>query len=453
MNTVTLPHDIVHIQNLVGAIDEVLEKKVEFGWFPRRFQGRETAFCRTVAFLDRTGRTDRDMSNGSPKNAAAPLGDLLVVDLSRVLAGPYAAMMLGDLGARVIKVERPEGDDTRQWGPPFVGEEGALESTYFLSTNRNKESIVLDFKDAGDLRVLERLIARADVLIENFRPKVLEKFNLGAERLLELNPRLIVLSITGFGHDGPEADRVGYDQILQGEAGLMSFTGPSEEPSKVGVPIADILAGMFGAYGVLGALHERGRSGRGQVVRTSLLASAVAVHAFQGTRYLIAGEVPEPIGNRHPTVAPYGAYECSDGIVQIAVGNDVIWARFADLLGLDARDERFITNRERTANSAELDELITGQLRTASVGDWLERFDAAGVPAGEVKSLDQVYASEQVKSQRLIVETEHGTLGPIRTTGAPLRFNRSLAADHRPPPTLGEHSEAIRAWLERGGGA
>jgi len=398
--------------------------------------------------------TGADMSGGRPEQSPdPPLRDLLVVDLSRVLAGPYAAMMLGDLGARVIKVERPEGDDTRAWGPPFVGEEGALESTYFLSTNRNKQSIVLDFKDPGDLRLLERLIARADVLIENFRPKVLERFNLGAERLLELNPGLVVLSISGFGHDGPQSGRVGYDQILQGEAGLMSFTGPPGEPSKVGVAISDILAGMFGAYGVLAALHERSGSGRGQVVRTSLLASTIAVHAFQGARYLIAGEVPEPIGNRHPTVAPYGAYECSDGILQIAVGNDAIWARFADLLDLDARDERFGTNRQRVANTPVLDALIAERLRTASVEEWVERLDAAGVPAGEVKSLDRVYADEQVRSQRLVVETEHSTLGPIRTAGAPLRFDRSGAPDHRPPPTLGEHSEEIRAWLERDGDA
>jgi crotonobetainyl-CoA:carnitine CoA-transferase CaiB-like acyl-CoA transferase len=386
--------------------------------------------------------------DGTATVTSPPLDDLLVLDLSRVLTGPYAAMMLGDLGARVLKVERPEGDDTRQWGPPFVGEEGERESTYFLSTNRNKESIVLDFKDAEDLAVLEGLVRRADVLIENFRPGVLARLGLSDDRLFELNPRLIVLSITGFGHDGPEAKRAGYDQILQGEGGLMSFTGPVGQPSKVGVPIADILAGMFGAYGVLAALHERERSGRGQVVRTSLLAGVVAIHAFQGTRYLVAGEVPEPGGNRHPTVAPYGTYRCSDGVVQIAVGNDAIWGRFAALLGLDAEDPRFVHNGDRVAHLDVLDGLIAERLATDTVTAWLDRFADNGIPGGQVKSLDQVYAGEQVRSQGLIVETDHATLGPIRTPGPPLRFDRSEPREHVAPPTLGQHSEAIRRWVD-----
>jgi crotonobetainyl-CoA:carnitine CoA-transferase CaiB-like acyl-CoA transferase len=381
-------------------------------------------------------------------NSPPPLDDLLVVDLSRVLTGPYAAMMLGDLGARVIKVERPQGDDTRQWGPPFVGPEGEEEATYFLATNRNKESIVLDFKDPDDLAVLERLIERADVVIENFRLGVLDRLGIGHGRMLELNPRLVVLSVTGFGHDGPDAAQAGYDQILQGEGGLMSFTGPPGQPTKVGVPIADILAGMFGVSGVLAALHERARSGIGQVVRTSLLAGIVAVHAFQGTRYLIAGEVPEPAGNRHPTVAPYGSYDCADGIIQICVGNDAIWERFAGLVGLDSDDPRFPHNGDRLANTDELDRLINARLGEETIERWLALFREHGVPAGEVKSLDRVYASEQVLSQGLVVEAEHATLGPIRMPGPPLRFDRSSAPEHRAPPTLGQQSDAIRRWLE-----
>jgi crotonobetainyl-CoA:carnitine CoA-transferase CaiB-like acyl-CoA transferase len=379
-----------------------------------------------------------------------PLADLLVLDLSRVLTGPYAAMMLGDLGARVIKVERPEGDDTRQWGPPFVGPEGRREATYFLSANRNKESVVLDFKDPADLRTLERLVEGADVLIENFRPGVLDRLGIGHERLLDLNPRLVVLSITGFGHDGPEAGRAGYDQILQGEAGLMSFTGPPGSPSKVGVPIADILAGMFGAYGVMAALHEREGSGLGQVVHTSLLAGVVAIHTFQGTRYLVGGEVPEPEGNRHPTVAPYGSYECSDGIVQVAVGNDAIWQRFAPLVDIDPADARYLHNGDRRARSEALDAQIGARLAQEPVATWLDRFARHGVPAGEVKSLDRVYASEQVASQGLIAETDHATLGRIRTPGPPLRFGRSPSPRHRPPPTLGQHSRTVAEWLETG---
>jgi crotonobetainyl-CoA:carnitine CoA-transferase CaiB-like acyl-CoA transferase len=380
--------------------------------------------------------------------AEPPLADLLVLDLSRVVTGPYAAMMLGDLGARVIKVERPEGDDTRQWGPPFVGPEGRRESTYFLSVNRNKESIVLDLKRAEDVGVVERLVERADVVVENFRPGVLDRLGLGHERLLELNRRLVVLSITGFGHDGPEAQRPGYDQILQGEAGLMGFTGPPGEPTKVGVPIADLLAGMFGAYGVLAALRERDRGGGGQVVRTSLLAGVVATHSYQGGRYLIGGEVPEPGGNRHPSIAPYRTYECSDGVIQVGVANEPIWRRFAALLELDADDPRFATNSARMEHSDALDPLIGARLASDTAAVWLERFREHGIPAGEVRSLDQVYASPQVRSQGLIVETEHPTLGSIRTPGPPLRFDRSDTRDHTAPPTLGEHSEAIRAWLD-----
>lgn len=378
-----------------------------------------------------------------------PLSDLLVLDLSRVLTGPYAAMMLGDQGARVIKVERPgAGDDTREWGPPFVGSGDERESTYFLSTNRNKESLVLDFKDDEDREVLTALVRRADVLIENFRVGVLDKLGFGIDRLHELNPRLIVLSITGFGHDGPEASRAGYDQILQGEGGLMSFTGPSHEaPTKVGVPIADILAGMFGAFGVLAALHERERTGRGEVVRTSLLAAVVAIHAFQGTRWLIAGEVPEPNGNRHPTVSPYGAFACADGVVQIAVGNDAIWRRFAPLLGLDPADERFATNGSRVAHYDEIAREIGAKLVERPVAHWLGAFAENGIPAGEVKSLDRVYASEQVRSQGLIVETDHVTLGPIRLAGSPLRYDGGQRTEHDPPPTLGQHGDTIRAWL------
>jgi crotonobetainyl-CoA:carnitine CoA-transferase CaiB-like acyl-CoA transferase len=380
--------------------------------------------------------------------AEPPLADLLVLDLSRVVTGPYAAMMLGDLGARVIKVERPEGDDTRQWGPPFVGPEGRRESTYFLSVNRNKESIVLDLKRAEDVGVVERLVERADVVVENFRPGVLDRLGLGHERLLELNRRLVVLSITGFGHDGPEAQRAGYDQILQGEAGLMGFTGPPGEPTKVGVPIADLLAGMFGAYGVLAALRERDRGGGGQVVRTSLLAGVVATHSYQGGRYLIGGEVPEPGGNRHPSIAPYRTYECSDGVIQVGVANEPIWRRFAALLELDADDPRFATNSARMEHSDALDPLIGARLASDTAAVWLERFREHGIPAGEVRSLDQVYASPQVRSQGLIVETEHPTLGSIRTPGPPLRFDRSDTRDHTAPPTLGEHSDAIRAWLD-----
>ncbi len=258
----------------------------------------------------------------------APLADLLVLDLTRALAGPQAGMMLGDLGARVIKVESATGDDTRAWGPPWAGDPGpddAHDSTYFMSANRNKESIVLDLKDPADQDVLARLVARADVLLENFRTGVLDRLGFPVARLHELNPGLVIGSITGFGHDGPEASRAGYDQIAQGEGGLMSITGVGE-PTKVGVPIADLLAGMNLAAGVLAALHERARTGRGRVVRTSLLAGVVGVHAFQGTRWTIAGEVPGLSGSHHPAIAPYGMFATATSPVQVAVGSEGLWA-------------------------------------------------------------------------------------------------------------------------------
>jgi crotonobetainyl-CoA:carnitine CoA-transferase CaiB-like acyl-CoA transferase len=371
-----------------------------------------------------------------------PLEGITVLDLSRVLAGPYAAMLLADMGARVIKVERPgTGDDTRSWGPPFVGGE----STYFLSINRNKESVELDFKDEHDREVLRGLAAEADVLIENFRPGVLQRLGFGAEVLEQLNPRLVTLSISGFGSTGPDGQRTGYDQILQAEGGIMSLTGdPDGEPTKVGIPIADLLAGTFGALGVLAALRERDEvSGRGQVVETSLLASQIAIHSFQGTRWLVAGEVPGPAGNHHPTVCPYGLFPTADRPLVIAVGNEAIWKRFAPLVGLDSATPHYATNAQRLAHRAALEDSIRARMRLDPAALWLERFAAHGIPAGEVRTLDQVYAAPQVREQGLVVEVEHPLLGPIELPGPPLRFGRSEARRHQPPPTLGQHSAAI----------
>jgi crotonobetainyl-CoA:carnitine CoA-transferase CaiB-like acyl-CoA transferase len=277
------------------------------------------------------------------------LSDLLVIDLSRAVAGPHAAMMLGDLGARVIKVEQPgQGDDARSWGPPFVeGSDGKPVSTYFLAANRNKESITLDLKDTDDMLQLRQLLVKADVLIENFRPGTLTRLGLTDQALLALNARLVVLAISGFGHDGPEGGRAGYDQIAQGEAGLMSVTGSNpDDPQRVGVPIADILAGVYGAYGVLAALHERIRTGRGQIVRTSLLAAVVASHGYQGTAWTVAGARGQARGNHHPSIAPYGLFRCGDGAVQIACGNDSQWQTLSTVFGLDV-GAGLATNRQR----------------------------------------------------------------------------------------------------------
>jgi formyl-CoA transferase len=379
---------------------------------------------------------------------SGPLHGIRVVDMTRAMAGPYATLMLADAGADVLKIERPgSGDDTRGWGPPFLEppDGGSPQSTYYLSVNRNKRSVVLDLKDPNDVRRLRDLIANADVLAENFRPGVMERLGLGPDALEALNPRLVVLSITGFGDGGPEGHRPGFDQIAQGEAGLMSFTGPvGGPPIKAGMPISDILAGMFGAYGVASALVERERSGRGQRVTTSLLASSVAVHTFQGTRWLLAGHVPTPEGNRHPSIAPYGSYEVADGMITVAVGSEGLWRRFAPLVGVDPDDPRFASNGERVSNIADLDAAMAPMLRAATVDTWIERLDAAGIPAGRVRSLDEVYANPQLDHLGMIDAVDHPTLGALRLPGSPVRFGRSTRDEPRPPPLLGEHDDT---WL------
>jgi crotonobetainyl-CoA:carnitine CoA-transferase CaiB-like acyl-CoA transferase len=388
-------------------------------------------------------------------SGTGPLAGTLVVDLSRALAGPQATMMLADMGARVIKVETPgTGDDSRSWGPPFVGPEDDPVSTYFLSANRNKESLQLDLKSDAGRKALTRLLERADVLVENFRPGVLDRLGFGMGRLEELNPGLVVLSISGFGHDGPEGGRAGYDQIAQGEAGLMSLTGPSaDQPTRVGVPIGDLLAGMYGAFGVAAALADRARTGRGTVVRTSLLAAIVGVHAFQGTRWTVAGEVPHPTGNHHPAIAPYGAFRAQDGIIQVAVGNDAQWRAMAAVLGLDAEDPRFVSSRARVAHRPELIEAMEERLATRPAADWLALLAEAGVPSGKVRTLDEVYTWEQTLSQGLLVDVDHPTLGTVQLPGPPLRLETMAGAPavrqrHSAPPLLGQHDDEILQWLE-----
>ncbi|MER5646633.1 CoA transferase [Streptosporangium sp. NPDC002524] len=379
------------------------------------------------------------------------LGDIVVLDLSRALAGPHAAQMLGDLGARVIKVEHPAGgDESRGWGPPFVGP-GHDISTYFLAANRNKQSIAVDLKSAEGRSLVERLVRQSDVLVENFRTGVMDRLGFSVERLHELNPRLVILSITGFGHDGPEGGRPGYDQIAQGEAGLMSLTGPSpEEPYRVGASVADLLGGIHGAYGVVAALYERERTGRGKVVRTSLLAAVTGVHSYHGTAWTVGGQVPRAAGNHHASIAPYGAFRCADGMIQIAAANDTQWRKVAALLGLDADPytARYATNRERFAHR---DELIADMERTLTKHDrahWLAALGEAGVPAGAIRSLDEVYAWDQTRSQGLVVEVDHPVLGAIELPGPPLRFDGDPPVRHTAPPALGEHDDEVLAWLE-----
>ncbi|NNG36745.1 CaiB/BaiF CoA transferase family protein [Nakamurella aerolata] len=430
---------------------------------------------------------DRDVPSGGAGAASAvsdaaaegPLAGVVVLDLTRALAGPHAAMMLGDLGARVIKIETPgHGDDTRGWGPPFVQPEPAAAeaantdrtangeaagasadtaiSTYFLSCNRNKESVTLDLKSEAGKAALTELIKRSDVLMENFRPGVLDRLGFGMERLDQLNPSLVVLSISGFGHDGPEGGRAGYDQIAQGEAGLMSMTGPDRQtPTKVGVPIADLLSGMYGAYGVLAALLERERTGRGSVVRTSLLAGIVGVHAFQGTRWTVAGEVPKAEGPHHPSICPYGLFHSADGIVQIAVGSEALWRKFAPAFDLPVDAPGYASNAERVGNATEVRAAVERAFSEYPTAALLAKLTDIGIPSGEVKNLQQVYEWEQTRSQGLLIDVEHPTLGTIALPGPPLRLfhgDTEWRREHTAPPLLGQHTEQVLDWLGQSGG-
>lgn len=385
-----------------------------------------------------------------------PLEGVVVVDLTRALAGPHAAMMLGDLGAHVIKVETPRGgDDTRGWGPPFVDPvDAARESTYFLSANRNKKSITLDLKTDYGRGTLESLVRCADVLMENFRTGVLDRLGFTTERLAQLNPRLVVLSISGFGHDGPEGGRAGYDQIAQGEAGLMSLTGPNpDEVQRVGVPIADLLAGMYGAFGVVAALQERERTGQGRVVRTSLLASVVGVHAFQGTKWTVAGQVGEAQGNHHPSISPYGLFRSADGAVQISVGSEGLWKRFCAGFHIDPDTAGVATNAERVENHKQVVELVEDIFVEYTSDELLIELDRIGIPAGRVRTISEVYEWEQTKSQGLLVDVDHRTLGTITLPGPPLRFFEPDGTEvtrtvHTAPPVLGADNDSVYEWLQ-----
>jgi crotonobetainyl-CoA:carnitine CoA-transferase CaiB-like acyl-CoA transferase len=380
-------------------------------------------------------------------SSRGPLAGIIVVDLSRAVAGPQAAQMLGDLGARVIKIESPDGDDSRRWGPPFVGGE----STYFLSINRNKESVVLDLKSDDGAAALTSLIERADVLIENFRVGTLARLGFDDSRVYELNPRVILLSITGFGHDGPEATRPGYDQIAQGEAGLMSVTGSGpDDPQRVGVPISDVLAGMNGAFGIVAALFDREKTGKGQIIRTSLLASTVGAHVYQGTAQTVAGVSGKARGNHHPSLAPYGLFHCADSHVQIAVGTEGHWQALNRVLKLGP-DSRFDTNAGRVTFVEDLIVVINASLATWKIEEVLDALNVAGVPAGKVRSMDEVYSWDQTRSQGLVVSVDHSTLGSIDVPGPPLRWfdgaTEVTPTNHTAPPTLGQHTNAVLRWL------
>lgn len=382
------------------------------------------------------------------------LDGIRVLDLTRAMAGPYCTMMLGDLGADVIKVERPgTGDESRGWGPPFVGEPTDTapgESAYFLSVNRNKRSITLNLKSEAGLEIMQRLIAEADVLVENFRTGVLDKMGLGVRDVHEINPALIYCSISGYGRTGPYADRPGYDVILQAEGGMMGITGPVEgPPSRVGIPIIDITSGMFAASSILAALFARTRTGKGQHIDVSLFDAQAALLTNVAANFLIGGEPPVRLGNDHPNLAPYAAFPASDKWFVIGVANETQWARFCAAIGKTElqNDPRFETNRVRVENRSELSELLEACFSERTADEWLQRFIVAGLPCGPINDIREVFQHPQVAPRELIIESEHPSAGTIKTTGFPYRLSDSPPALRLPPPRLGEHNEEILIGL------
>jgi len=370
----------------------------------------------------------------------APLDGTLVLDLTRVLSGPYCTMLLADMGARVVKIEQPKrGDDTRAWGPPFL----AGESAYFLSINRNKQSVTLDFKHPDGRAVLERLLGRADVLVENFRPGTLAKLGLDYASVAKRYPRLIYCSVSGFGQTGPRRTQPGYDAVMQGEGGLMSITGAADGPPyRLGVAIADIVSGMFAAYGVAMALVARERTGRGQEVDVAMLDAVAALLTYQAGNFFASGVVPGRLGNRHPSIVPYETFEASDGEFVLAVGNDQLWRAFLAVAGLP-EDPRFATNRQRVTAYTELRPFVADRLRTQPRTHWIDRLTAAGVPCGSVRNLQEVFDDPQLGAREMIARVEHATIGALRTLGVPVKLSDTPGAVRTPPPLLGQHTEAV----------
>ena len=374
---------------------------------------------------------------------SGPLAGLTVLDLTRVLSGPYCTMVLGDLGARVIKVEQPgTGDDTRHWGPPFVGEESA----YFLSINRNKESVCLDFKHPGGRGVLERLLDHVDVLVENFKPGTLDRAGFGWEAVHARWPKVIYASISGYGQTGPRRNEPGYDAVIQAEGGLMSVTGDGDGPAyRLGVAISDIVAGLFAAQGVMAALFARERTGAAQRVDIGMLDTTAALLTYQAGNYFATGRAPQRLGNRHPTIAPYETFRTSDGEIVIAVGNDAIWRRFCPAIGRPelAEDTRFATNRDRLSNYAELRTALEAVLATRTRADWTARFHAASVPCGSVRDVAEVLADPHLHAREMVGTLEHPTVGPTRVMGTPIKLSETPGSLRTPPPTLGQHTAAV----------
>ena len=388
------------------------------------------------------------MSTPAPDSksvAPLPLAGIRVLDFSHALAGPYCTMLLGDLGADVIKVEPPKGDQSRQWGPPFINGE----SSYFLSVNRNKRSVVLDLKRPAARRVAEKLAVASDVVVENFKPGTMARFGLGAEKLQGLKAGLVYASISGFGQNQPTL--AGYDQIAQGTSGMMSMNAmPEGPPTKVGVPIGDIAAGMFASQAILAALVERGRTGKGRYIDIALNDSLLALFTYQAGRFFATGEIPSLEGNHHPTIAPYGTFAVRDGFLNVAVASDAQYMRFCEAIRAPelAEDARFATNALRQAAKLDLASAIERHLREDTRAGWLERFEDFGIPAGPILGIDEAFASPLATERDMTVEIEHPKSGRITQVGAPWKIDGASSPIRIPPPLLGQHTaEVLRDWL------
>ena len=395
--------------------------------------------------------------------APGPLSGVTVVDLTRVLAGPFSTMILADMGARVIKIERPgRGDDTRQFGPPFLKDKDGNdtnEAAYYLAANRNKESITVNLADPRGQAIVRDLVGRSEFLVENFKKGDLAKYGLSYDDLKDAHPGLIYCSITGFGQTGPFAERAGYDFLVQAMGGLMSVTGNADDapgggPLRVGVPISDLLTGMYATIGMLGAWAHRQNTGAGQWVDLALLDATVATLANQGMNYLATGVSPGRIGNTHPNIVPYQAFATADGAIVVAIGNDRQFVRFADLIGKPelADDPRFETNVARVRNRDVLVPVLEAAMASRTSADWTAALDAAGLSCGPINTLEQVFDHPQVQARGMRVEMDHPLSGTVPLVGSPLKLSASPVSYRRHPPTLGEHTDAILAELGRDAG-
>ena len=372
-----------------------------------------------------------------------PLGGTTVLDFTRVLSGPYCTMQLGDLGARVIKIEQPgRGDDTRSWGPPFI----AGESAYFLSINRNKESVALDLKDGRTKPIVDALLARADVVVENFRPGTLERLGWGYATVASRHPRIVYCSISGFGQTGPRRVQAGYDAMMQGEAGLMSITGPADGPPyRLGVAIGDIATGMFAVQAVLAALFARERTGCGQLVDIAMLDSVTALLTYQASIAFATGETPTRTGNRHPSIAPYDTFDAADGPFVLSVGNDDQFARLTQVIANPelAVDPRFATNSNRVRHYDELRGVLTLAFSSWKRAELLATLSDVGVPASAVRTVTEALADPQIAAREMIIPLEHVAAGAIRVLGSPLKLSATPVTVRLPPPALGQHTSAV----------